>query len=116
VLRFLGVDDASPVEEVEANPTVRARSQAVHELVHAVAVGRGPVSLGVKAAVKALTPQGPRRRLLGAFRRSFLYGAPLAADEELMSELRRRFKPEVVALSEYLDRDLVSLWGYGDVE
>ena len=29
-----------------------------------------------------------------------------------MLELRRRFTPEVVALSEYLDRDLVSLWGY----
>ena len=29
-----------------------------------------------------------------------------------MRELRRRFKGEVVALSEYLGRDLVSLWGY----
>jgi hypothetical protein len=29
-----------------------------------------------------------------------------------MIELRHRFKPEVVALSEYLQRDLVSLWGY----
>ena len=32
--------------------------------------------------------------------------------EQLTLELRRRFKDEVVALSEYLDRDLVSLWGY----
>ena len=29
-----------------------------------------------------------------------------------MTELRRRFKGEVIALSEYLDRDLVTLWGY----
>ncbi len=29
-----------------------------------------------------------------------------------MSELRARFKPEVVALSEYLGRDMVSEWGY----
>jgi hypothetical protein len=29
-----------------------------------------------------------------------------------MVELRRRFKPEVLALSEYLERDLVALWGY----
>ena len=29
-----------------------------------------------------------------------------------MLELRRRYRPEVVALSEYLGRDLVSLWGY----
>ena len=32
-----------------------------------------------------------------------------------MAELRRRFKGEVVALSEYLGRDLVGLWGYEDV-
>ena len=35
-----------------------------------------------------------------------------APDEQLMAELRRRYKHEVVALSEYLDRDLVALWGY----
>ena len=29
-----------------------------------------------------------------------------------MAELRRRYKGEVEALSDYLDRDLVSLWGY----
>ena len=33
-----------------------------------------------------------------------------------MQELRRRFKPEVVALSEYLQRDLVALWGYDDLD
>jgi hypothetical protein len=32
-----------------------------------------------------------------------------------MQELRRRYKPEVVALSEYMDRDLVALWGYDDL-
>ncbi len=32
-----------------------------------------------------------------------------------MRELRTRFKPEVVALSEYLDRDLVALWGYDEI-
>ena len=35
--------------------------------------------------------------------------------EDLMLELRRRFKAEVEALSEYLDRDLVALWGYDKV-
>ncbi len=29
-----------------------------------------------------------------------------------MLELRRRFSSEVEALSEYLARDLVTLWGY----
>jgi Sulfotransferase domain len=116
VLRFLGVDDTAPIGSVEANPTVGARSRSVHELVHAVAVGRGPVSLRVNAALKALTPQGLRRRALRAVRRTVVYGAPPAADEQLMAELRSRFKGEVLALSDYLGRDLVSVWGYDDVE
>jgi Sulfotransferase domain len=115
VLRFLGVDHPAPVRALEANPTVRARSQAAHELMHAVTVGRGPISRSVKAAAKALTPRVPRRRLLGALRRRLVYGAPPPVDEELMSELRRHLKPEVVALSAYLSRDLVSLWDYRDV-
>jgi hypothetical protein len=32
-----------------------------------------------------------------------------------MLELRRRFKGEVEALSDYLGRDLVSLWGYDSI-
>ena len=32
-----------------------------------------------------------------------------------MLELRHRFKPEVQALSEFLDRDLLTLWGYDDI-
>jgi hypothetical protein len=44
-----------------------------------------------------------------------LYGEPGPPDEQLMLELRRRYAPEVVALSEYLGRDLVSLWGYDNL-
>jgi hypothetical protein len=32
-----------------------------------------------------------------------------------MKELRIRFKDEVAALSEYLDRDLITLWGYDSI-
>jgi hypothetical protein len=112
VLRFLEVDDSAPIHTVEANPTVRARSQRLNELVHAVGVGRGPVSLAVKGSVKALTPAKLRRRALYAVQRQVVFAKPSPPDEALMAELRVRFKPEVVALSEYLNRDLVSLWGY----
>jgi hypothetical protein len=44
-----------------------------------------------------------------------VYTQPSAPDERLMLELRRRFKPEVEALSDYLGRDLVTLWGYDGV-
>jgi hypothetical protein len=115
VLRFLEVDDAVAVDAIEANPTVRARSRRLHHLVHAVSVGRGPVSLGVKAAIKALTPRKLRKDALALTQRVVLYGDPHPPDEALTMELRSRFKGEVVALSEYLDRDLVTLWGYDGV-
>jgi len=116
VLRFLEVDDSVPIPELDANPTVRVRSQRLNELVHGVSVGHGRVSLAAKAGVKVLMPARLRRRALEAAQQRLVYASPRAPDEPLMAELRRRYKGEVVALSEYLDRDLVSLWGYGNVD
>jgi hypothetical protein len=116
VLNFLEVDDTVAIDTVEANPTVRARSQRLHELLHAVSVGRGPLSLAVKAGVKAITPTPLRKSALRATKRHIVFAEPRPPDERLMTELRRRCKPEVVALSEYLGRDLVGLWGYDRIE
>jgi Sulfotransferase family len=115
VLRFLGVDDTVSVGTVQANPTVRARSGRLNALIHAVSVGRGPLSLAVKGAIKSITPEPLRKRALRATKHTLLYGEPRPPDEQLMLELRRRYAPEVVALSEYLGRDLVSLWGYDNL-
>ncbi len=115
VLRFLEVDDTVPVTPVEANPTIRLRSQRLDELVHTVSVGRGPISGVAKRGLKALVPQPLRRDALRTVRSRVVTGRPRAPDERFMLELRRRFKPEVSALSEYLQRDLVSLWGYENV-
>ena len=52
-----------------------------------------------------------RQGVLHTIRKRLVYVEPGAPDEVFMAELRRRLKPEVVALSEYLDRDLVSLVG-----
>jgi hypothetical protein len=112
LLRFLGVDETVALEAVEANPSVRMRSVRLARSLHALRIGHGPVLGPLGAAVKALTPQAARSRALLLVRRHALYGAPGAPDERLMLELRRRFAPEVVALSQYLGRDLVSLWGY----
>jgi hypothetical protein len=112
VLRFLGVDDKHPIETMDANPTVRVRSLRLNNLLQAVYMGGGPVSGLVKAGVKAVTPRQLRRGALEEIQRRVVFGDAQPPDEDLAVELRRRFKPEVVALSEYLDRDLVSLWGY----
>ena len=80
-----------------------------------MSVGRSPASLAVKGAIKAVTPRGLRREALRATQRRVVYSAPDPPDPQLTNELRRRFKGEVSALSEYLGRDLLSLWGYSDV-
>jgi hypothetical protein len=116
VLRFLDVDDAGPIDATEANPTVRVRSQRLNEIVHAAFMGRGPVSGAVKAGIKAVTPRQLRRNALEATQRHVVFTDARPPDERLMRELRRRFKPEVAALSEYLERDLVGLWGYDDLD
>jgi hypothetical protein len=112
ILRFLDVEDRYPIEVVEANPTVRVRFQQLDLLAHTVSVGGARLPRALKAAVKALTTRGLRRRALALTRRSAIYREPPPPDPALMLELRHRFKPEVVALSAYLKRDLVALWGY----
>jgi hypothetical protein len=116
VLRFLEVDDTVPVDSTEANPTVRMRSQQLDEFVNAISVGRGPATRAVKGVVKALTPRQLRERALKATLAKVVLGDVGAPEESVMIEIRRRFKGEVVALSEYMDRDLVALWGYDQLE
>jgi len=111
VLRFLDVDDDSPIEPVQAHPTVRVRSPRLHRLVRALRVERGPVVTRARAAIRATTTRRMRRGVLSLSRRAQL-APPRPPDEGLMLELRHCFKDEVLALSEYLDRDLVTLWGY----
>jgi hypothetical protein len=112
VQRFLGVDDSGPIEALEANPSVRVRSVRLDEMTSALSVGRNPATRTLKAAVKLLVPRRTRSAALVRFRRRVLLGSPRPPDQELIDELRRRFQPEVAAVSEYLGRDLVSLWGY----
>jgi hypothetical protein len=116
ILRFLDVDDSVPLLSTEANPTVRVRSQRLDDIVHTVSVGRGGAAKVVKTGIKAVTPGVVRRRALDVVQRSVVVGNPGVPDAELVKELRALYKREVVALSDYLGRDLVSLWGYDSVE
>jgi hypothetical protein len=116
VLRFLDVDPTVAIETVEANPTVRPRSQLLNEAVHAIGVGRGPVSRTIKEAIKAVTPAGPRREAFKAVKTKVVAAAPRPPDDALLRELRLRHRDEVQELSDYLERDLVALWGYDDLD
>jgi hypothetical protein len=112
VLRFLDVDESVPLMPVEANPSVDVRSQRARRVVRAVYFGEGAAGRAARATTKALTTRGLRERVVYPLRRRLLFRPARRADDELLAELRRRFAPEVRALSGYLDRDLVALWGY----
>jgi Sulfotransferase domain len=114
VLRFLDVDDTAAIKTLDTKPLKAVRSPQLHRLANAARVARtnpaaaSPLGRTVNALTSVL-------RGSSAFRagwRRVAYSTPSQPDEKLMLELRRRFKGEVVALSEYLDRDLVGLWGY----
>lgn len=110
LLRFLGVDPAVAVEVPEANPSVQIRFHRLHELIHAVANTRA-----VRASAKALAPYGFSQERAVELRNRALYRKAPALDTRQLDELRKRYKHEVEALSEHLDRDLVALWGYDQV-
>jgi hypothetical protein len=114
VLRFLEIDDTSPVEAIEANPTIRVRSPRLYQLMRSLYLGRSPGARVLKSGIKALTPQRLRHGTLAGAHRAQA-ASPPPADPQLMLELRNRYKGEVIALSEYLDRDLVTFWGYDGI-
>ena len=114
VLRFLEVDDTAPLEAIETKPLQAVRSVPLLQLGLASSIVRRKARDGgrVLKALEAITPRRPSGAWYQAIRHRLVYAEPHPPDERLMVELRRRFKPEVIALSDYLDRDLVALWGY----
>ena len=114
VQRFLGVDDSLALETVETKPLNVVRSMRMHQFRRALRRrGLNPKAGGRLArAVDALAPAPLRGEALSVMFRRVAYARQQPPDEQLMLELRRRFAPEVLALSDYLERDLVSLWGY----
>jgi hypothetical protein len=110
VQRFLEIDDTAPLETMQVRPT---RSTVRFPLLHPLsrrlrlAWHRPEQADPLTRMAAALAPRSMRR----LWRRAF-YTQPPAPDERLTLELQRRFQPEVAALSEYLQRDLLGLWGY----
>jgi hypothetical protein len=118
MLRFLDVDDTVPIVPAETETLPAVRSQLLHQIARVVRVARrNPKARSpLLRAANALVPRGlGSDRLQEAWRR-LVYAEAKPPDEQFMRELRRRFKPEVVALSEYLDRDFVTLWGYDQLD
>ncbi len=99
------------IELLEANPTVRCAPSAPTSS-STLSPRAGGRSRAAQAGVKAVTPRSLRHDALRVTRTASSTVQPARPEEDFKLELRRRFSPEVVTLSEYLGRDLVSLWGY----
>jgi hypothetical protein len=117
VLQFLDVDDSWPLQPVETERLKGINALPLMQLRFAVWAARRRASKGGAAmkALESLLPTMPRTGAIGRLRARMVYGDPPPPDESFLLELRRRFKPEVVALGEYLERDLVTRWGYDGI-
>lgn len=119
ILRFLEVDDTHSFEPVGAT---RVRKAVRFPRLHRGALAlrrahRRPAAAGrLSRAIDALTPGLLRSDAVEDVLRRVVFAVPRPPDEQLVLELRRRFKPEVLALSEYLGRDLVREWGYERID
>jgi Sulfotransferase family len=117
VLRFLDVDDTFPVELAESGSLPAVRFELLHQAARLSAlVRRNRAGAPVVRTANRLLPGRPFGGRLQAAWRRVVYADPAPPDEAFVRELRRRFKGEVEALSDYLERDLVSLWGYDELD
>jgi hypothetical protein len=118
VLGFLGVDTDRPMEQVETLRLKAVRSPGLHRLANSARLARlNPAAAShTGRVINALTPALHGSERFRSSWRRIAYSEPRPPEESFMRELRQRFKPEVVAISDYLGVDLVSRWGYGDID
>ncbi|HTZ86905.1 MAG TPA: sulfotransferase [Solirubrobacteraceae bacterium] len=113
ILDFLGVDQAE-LSTLRSNTTQSSvRSPRVQELTRSLYMGKG-LAGKLKPAVKAVTSPAMRKRLLKAQAHAQRQETQ-APDERYMASLRRKYKDDAAALSDYLGRDLIQLWGYSEL-
>jgi hypothetical protein len=115
VLKFLDVDDTVELAPADVNPTIAIRSRRLDHLRLEMVKGRTPLFRALRTVGLAATSKRVRKAIYYPLVRRAVWGKAPPPDEELMAELRVRFKPEVLAISEHLGRDLVKLWGYDNV-
>ncbi len=118
VQRFLGVDDTLALQPIETQPNKAVRSMRMHQLRRMVrrAEFNPQQATPLARTLSTLMPRRVRRGALSRAYRRVAYAQPKPPDERFMRELRRRYRDEVVAISEYLDRDLLALWGYDELD
>ncbi len=118
VLRFLGVDETVALEPVRTRALKGVRSPLLKHLADTAREARlgRATATPLGRAIDALTPSALRNPAFRARWRRLVYKPADPPDEELMRELRVRFRGEVQAISDWLGRDLVREWGYDHID
>jgi hypothetical protein len=114
ICEFIGVDEGAPLPQVDVHVTQQVRSPRLNRAMRAVTTGNAPAARAARSAIKAVAPRNLRRRAFGSVRKSLVVGEVAPMDPQLETELRQRFRPQVEQLGEYLGRDLLAVWGYGE--
>jgi hypothetical protein len=112
LLRFLELEETVQLPPAEVSTVKTVRSVTLDQASRAVAHAQLRLRGGRQS--KRRREGRPSSRLQGAWER-VLYTERAAPSKECVRELRRSFKPQVEEISDYLERDLVSLWGYRDL-
>jgi hypothetical protein len=118
ILRFLEVDEDYAFERTETKRVRKGvRFQGLHRVALAVQDARRRPDRAARLGrtIDSLTPKPLRSAAVEDALRRVIFSVPPPPDEQLMLELRRRFKHEVVALGDYLGRDMVGEWGYDEL-
>ncbi len=117
LLGFLGVEQDFEFQSYEVRRERKAvRLRRAHRTALAVQRARrrpdgsGAIARGLGALARA-----PGATRLEGLARRLVFSVAPPLDEGLELELRRRFKPEVAALSEHLGRDMLARWGYDEL-
>ena len=115
VRRFLGVDDDA-ADRADRDETDQVRALDAHRTSCGAWCARRSLNperaSPLARTLSTLMPRRVRRGALSRAYRSVAYAQAKPPDVQFMRELRERCREEVVAAGEYLDRDLVALWGY----
>ena len=109
VLEFLEVEPSFTPEYAAVNVNKEVKFKSVNNLINS------PL---VKSITKNLLSQEFNEFVRDNIVERFLWHqAPKASiPEEIKTQLRSQYRPEVIKISELLDRDLVSEWGYAIAE
>ena len=110
ILEFLQVEDTqfSPDFEI-LNRNSKLRSKYLNDLIKN--------SKYIKRAFRLVTPDKIRRKITSTLERmnkKTVERDPMPSQTK--KELMTKFKPEVKKMEDIIDKDLISLWGYNNIE